>query len=149
MITLITCSMLDPPSKYEHDEMNIGVSKSTCLEPTRKQFMKETSIFCRESHNLLRRVYNRRPKIFIMARFILKEIRSYSICNTIRKQLRKEIVEWILSRHHFFQVIQSIFKPRIKSKGFRPKMLMEITGRDLYSYMIKKSKNDWLGGIVD
>ena len=37
----ITCSMLESPSTYENDDMGNGVSKSTVLEHTIKNLIKE------------------------------------------------------------------------------------------------------------
>ena len=58
MITTINCSMLESTFNYDGNGMNTGVSKSTWLEPTIKNFTKETIIFRREARNLLWRGYN-------------------------------------------------------------------------------------------
>ena len=47
--------MLDYPSSYDDDDMENGVSKSTRLEPTIKNIIKETRLFRRTARNLVRR----------------------------------------------------------------------------------------------
>ena len=44
MLNAIIWSMLESPSISDYDEMKNGVSKSTFLEPTIKDLMKETSL---------------------------------------------------------------------------------------------------------
>ena len=63
--------------------MGNGVSKLTCLEPTRKQLMKETSLFCRTAHNLVTRGQNRRAEISLMEKYTLKATKGFSRYNTI------------------------------------------------------------------
>ena len=72
MITTITCLMLYYPSISDDDEMNIGVSKLTSLEPTIKHLMNETRLCGRKTRNLVNRGHNTRVKIFLMETFTLK-----------------------------------------------------------------------------
>ena len=66
MINEITCSILEYTHTTYYDEMYNSVSKSTVLEPTIKQLMKET-IFCpRAEHNLIRRGKNIREGTSLM-----------------------------------------------------------------------------------
>ena len=58
MENIITYSMLDYPFTYDGDGMDKGVSKSTVLEPTIEQLMKETSLCRRAARNLVSRGEN-------------------------------------------------------------------------------------------
>ena len=60
--------MLDFPSTSGDDEMENGVSKSTCLGPTIKHFMKETRLYRRSERNLVRKGHNIRAEISVMAK---------------------------------------------------------------------------------
>ena len=88
MINKINCSLLESPSTSADDETNNGDSKSTLLEPTIQNLMKETRLFRRESRNLVRRGNNTRPEISQIEKITLKAMRGCSINNTITNQLR-------------------------------------------------------------
>ena len=68
IITTIPYSMLEYPSTYYYDDMNTCASKSTGLEPTLKQIMKETRLGSMSARDLIRRRHNIRVKISTMAR---------------------------------------------------------------------------------
>ena len=84
MITAITCSMLESPYISDDDEINTGVSKSTCLESTIKHLIKEARLSCRVSRNLLRRRHITGEKISLTEKSTLEEMIGCSIYNTIK-----------------------------------------------------------------
>ena len=68
--------------------------------------------------------------------------------------MREEIVEWIIYHSNakpsfFFKWSSQRFKPRIKSKGSFPKILMEIYVRGLNNSMLKPSENIGLESAAD
>ena len=62
----INISMLDYMSTTDDDEMNNGVSKSTCLEPTIKKLINAIRLCRRKAQNLVRRGHNKRSEISLI-----------------------------------------------------------------------------------
>ena len=61
--------MLESPYTSDDDEMNTGVSKSTCFEPTIKNLMNETVLCHKAERNLVSRRHNIRVKISIIKNY--------------------------------------------------------------------------------
>ena len=60
--------MLDFPYTSDYDDMNIGVSKSTCLGPIIKHLVKEKRVCRRAARNLIRGGHNIRVKLSLMGK---------------------------------------------------------------------------------
>ena len=91
MVTKSTCLLLGDPSASDDDYINRH------FEPRKKHLLKEIRPGSSSTHNCFWRGHNIMVKIYIMTNFTLKAMRGCSIYNTITKQFREEILEWVIS----------------------------------------------------
>ena len=78
-------SILESPSTSDYGDMDNGISKSTALEPTIKNLLKEKIIGSSVERNLVQRRQNIGAEIYLMGKGTLKEIIGCSRYNTITK----------------------------------------------------------------
>ena len=103
---------------------------------------------------MVRRGQNIRAEISLIKKITLKATRGISRYNTTTKKFIEEIVERILSHTNIkpscvSSNVVKVLNPESNQKEFSPKMLMDITVRDLHNDTIKPSDDGGLESVVD